>query len=177
MKGFKWHVGTLVFVLTLTMIMGVVYLRQRQLVNEPLLKRLSELEPVKNVELQREGDSQIVYVTLDYMQDLTVTYHKLHGEIGRLLGQGRYRLVIQDERNEALEAAFFAVHFALYEREQLGNFTEMAGLVSAVFQEMEIAEYRLFVDHESIFLQIHQEDAYLYTIIKRERGGKEGELP
>jgi len=177
MKGFKWQVAVLAFVLTLTMTMGVIYLRQRQLVNEPLLKRLSELEPVKSVELQREGDSQIVYVSLAYVKDLAVTYHELHEQIGRLLGQGRYRLVIQDERNEALEAALFAVHFALYEGEQRGNFTEMAELVSAILSELEIDEHKLIVDRENIFLQIRQENAYLFTIIKRERGGKEGELP
>ncbi|MBS4007155.1 MAG: hypothetical protein KGZ45_01840 [Clostridium sp.] len=177
MKGFKWHVAVLAFVLTLAMAVGVTYLRQRQLVNEPLLKRLSELEPVKSVELEQESDSQTVYVTLDYVEDLSVVYRELHEEIGRLLGQGRYRLVIQDERNEALEAAFFAVHLALYEGEQRGNFTEMAGLVSAIFQGMGIDDYKLIVDRENIFLQIREENAHLFTIIKRERGGKEVELP
>ncbi len=176
MKGFKWQVAVLAFVLTLTIVVGVSCLRQRQL-NEPLLKRLAELEPVKSVELQQESDSQTVFVALDYVEDLSVVYRELHEEIGRLLGQGRYRLVIQDERNEALEAAFFAVHLALYEGEQRGNFVEMAGLVSAVFQGMEIDEYKLVVVQENIFLQIRQEKAHLYTIIKRERGGKDVELP
>lgn len=177
MKGFKWQVAVLAFVLTLTIAVGVTYLRQRQLIDEPLFKRLSELEPVKSVELRQESDSLTVYVALDYVEDLSAVYRELHEEIGRLLGQGRYSLVIQDERDKALEAAFFAVHLALYEGEQRGNFTEMAEFVSTVFQGMGIDEHRLVVDEENIFLQIRQGNAHLFTIIKRERGGKEVELP
>lgn len=174
MKNFKWPVAVLAFVLTLALAVGLVYLRQRQLVNEPLLKRISELEPVKSVELQQDGNVQVVFVTLEYVDDLSATHRELHEEVTRLLGQGRYRLEIQDERTLDLDAAFLAVHLALYEGEQRGNFTEMGAYVADVLQSLGVDEHKLIVNQEYIYLQMRDGDTYLFEIIQRESAGREG---
>ncbi|MDW7650819.1 MAG: hypothetical protein SCK29_00065 [Bacillota bacterium] len=175
MKNFKWPVAVLAFILTLALSVGAVYLRQRQLVNEPLFKRISELEPVKTVELQQEDNTQVVVVSLEYVDDLAITHRELNEEINRLLGQKRYRLEIVDERNQALEAAFVAVHLSLYEGEHRGNFTEMGSQVKDTLKSMGISDHKVFVDSENIYLQIRDGDAYLYEIVKREKQGKDGE--
>lgn len=175
MKNFKWPVAVLAFVLTLALSVGAVQLRQRQMVNEPLFKRMSDFEKVKTVDVQLEQGTQVVVITLDYVEDFALAHRELSEEIGRLLGQKRYRLEILDGRNQALEAAFVAVHLALYEGEHRGNFTEMGDQVSAILRDMGIAEHKVMVDQGNIYLQIRQGDAYLYEIIQREYRGKDGE--
>ena len=175
MKKFKWPVAVLAFILTLALSVGLVYVRQRQLVNEPLLKRINEFETVKSVELQDDGGIQVVSVTLNYVDDFSVAHSELNEEIERLLGKERYRLEILDERNDALEAAFVAVHLALYEGEHRGNFTEMGGKVSEALVPLGFSEHKVIVDQEYIYLQIRQDDAYLFEIIKRESRVREGE--
>lgn len=175
MKNFKWPVAVLAFVLTLALSVGAVQLRQRQMVNEPLFKRMSEFEPVKKVDVQLEQGTQVVVINLDYVEDFSLTHRELNEEIERLLGQKRYRLDILDGRDQALEAAFVAVHLALYEGEHRGNFTEMGDQVSAILSDLGIPEHKVMVDNENIYLQIRQGDAYLYEIIQRKSHGKEGE--
>jgi hypothetical protein len=175
MKNIKWPIAVLAFVLTLVIAVGLVQLRQRQLVNEPLFKRVSEYEAVKTVDLQQEGNMQIVKVDLGYVDDLAIVHRELNEEIEELLGHDRFSLIIQDERNETLEAAYIAVHLALFEGEQRGNFTEMGELVVDKLQEMNMDEYRVLVDQDNIYLQIRQNEAYLYEIIVRESRGREGE--
>lgn len=175
MKHFKWPVAVLAFVLTLAVSVGAVHLRQRQMVNEPLFKRIGDLENVQKVELKREGSTQIVYVTLDYVGDLSATYRELNDEISRLLGQNRYRLELLDGRDQALEAAFLAVHLALYEGEHRGNFTEMGYKVANILAALQIEEHKVTVDSNNIYIQIKNDDAYLYEIISRENRGRDGE--
>ena len=46
MKKFKWQVAVLAFMLTLGAAVGIVKLRQRQMVNEPLYERIGSLTGV-----------------------------------------------------------------------------------------------------------------------------------
>ena len=175
MKNFKWPVAVLAFVLTLALSVGAVVLRERQLINEPLFKHLSEFESVQTVELHRENNRQIVVVTLNYVEDLGLTHRELNEEIDRLLGHNRFRLEIIDGRNQALEAAFVAVHLSLYEGEHRGNFTEMGSRVDEILLKFGITEHKVFVDSEHIYLQMRDGDAYLYEIIPRGNQGRDGE--
>ncbi|MCW3490806.1 hypothetical protein [Dethiobacter alkaliphilus] len=175
MKNLKWPVIVLAFVVTLALGVGGVYLRQHQMVDEPLFQRLSEYEPVQAVDLHKDGNQQVVVVTLDYVDDFGYIHRRLKAEIVDLLGENGFRLEIRDGRDPRLETAFSAVNLALYEGEQRGNFTEMGQQVEAALADLGIAEHKIMVDNENIYLQIRQDDAYLYEIIERGNRGKEGE--
>jgi hypothetical protein len=175
MKNFKWTITVLAFALTLALSVGAVYLRQSQLVNEPLFKRISELESVETVNLQQEGNIQVITIKLSNVKDFPGVHRQVIDEIGRLLGQKRYRLELLDERDDALESAFYAVHLALYEGERLGNFAEMGDRVGQALRSIGIENYSLSVDSEYIYIQIESGDAYLYEAIKRNDRQKAGE--
>ena len=175
MKNLKWPIIIVAFVVTLALAVGGVYLRQRQMVDEPLFQRLSEYEPVQAVDLHKDGNVQVVVVSLDYVDDFGSIHRELTEEIGDLLGPDRFRLEIRDGRDQALETAFSDVHLALYEGEHRGNFTEMGGQVAATLQSLGIADHKIMVDNENIYLQIRHGDAYLYEIVERGNRGKEGE--
>lgn len=175
MKNLKWPIIVVAFVITLALAVGGVYLRQKQMVNEPLFLRLSEYEPVQSVDIQKDGNQHVVIVTLDYVDDFGTIHRALNDEITELLGPDRFRLEIVDSRDQALTTAFREVHLALYEGEHRGNFTEMGGQVEITLQELGIADHKIMVDNENIYLQVRQGDAYLYEIVKRQSREKDGE--
>jgi hypothetical protein len=175
MKNLKWPVIVLAFIVTLSASAGLVHLRQRQMINEPLFKRVKEYEPVEEVQLRKDGSIQVVEISLGYVDNIALAHRTINDEVGRLLGAGRYKLVIQDKRNEALEAAFNAVHLALFESEQRGNFTEMRALVSETLLGLNVDDFQIMVDQENIYLQIRHGDSYLYEIVARTTRGKAGE--
>lgn len=175
MKNFKWTVAVLAFVLTLALSVGAVYLRQSQLVNEPLLKRISELESVETVHLQQDGNVQIITVKLSNVNDFPRVHRQVNDEIGRLLGRSSYRLELLDERDDALESAFYAVHLALYEGERLGNYAEMGERVDETLRSFGLDNYSLNVDTGYIYIEIQNGNAYLYEVIKRNDGQEAGE--
>ncbi len=167
MNNFKWAVAALAFVLTLIFAVGVVHFRQNQLINEPLFKRISEMESVETVNLQQEGSTQVITVKLANVKDFPGVYRKLNEEISKLLGQKSYRLMLLDERDHVLEAAFFAAHLALYEGERWGNFVEMGDRVNQAMSTFGIESYSLFVDSQYIYIKAENGEAYLYETVKR----------
>jgi len=170
MKNFKWHAAVLAFVVTLGIATGAVLLRQRQMINTPLLKRISELEPVREVRLE-EGGEKVIFVTLEYVDNLQKTYRQLHEVISEMLGEEAYRLVLVDKRSEPLEDAYYAVHFELYESEQKGSFAAAGAAVDAKLAALGLDDYRFAVDDKYIYLQLKKGDAWLYEIIERQNRG------
>ncbi len=175
MKKFKWPVAVLAFILTLSLAVGGVYLRQRQLVNEPLLKRIGEYESVEAVNLIQQGNKMIVSVQLGYVDDLAAIHEELDEEVSSLLGSKKYSLQLLDKRDRLLDDAFAAVHLALYEGEQRGNFSEMGVLVSQVIANLGMDEHKIVVNDERIYFQAKNGDKYLYEIIERGRRSEEGD--
>lgn len=175
MKKFKWKAALLAFLLTLGLSVGMMFLRQRQMVNEPLLKRLDELQSVETVELQQEDGLQVLVVKLNDVEDFPAAYQKLRQEIEKFLAKNDYRLDLLDQRDQLLSEAYLAVQLALYEGEQRGNFTEMAQYVARTLNNYEIAEHQLTVDQNNIYLKLKNEGAYLYATIKRDQQAEDGE--
>jgi hypothetical protein len=174
MKKVKWHVVLLAFILTMAISVGGVYLRQRQMVNEPLLKRIGEHSAVEAVNL-KQGDVLTVSVQLRYVDDIAAIHDELNEEISSILGRKSYRLELLDRRNVILDEAFIAIHLALYEGEQRGNFTEMGQHVAGILAEIGMQEHKLKVNDERIYFQAKYGDDYLYAIIDRTRHNEEGD--
>lgn len=175
MKKFRWRAAALAFFLTLLLSVGIILLRQRQMITEPLLKRLNELQSVQAADLKQEDGLHVVVVKLNSVEDFPAAYQQLRQEIENFLPTDYYRLDLVDKRNQSLTKAYQAVQLALYEGEQRGNFTEMAQFVAATLSEYEVTDYQLAVDPENIYLKLQHDDAYLYATIQRQQRLKEGE--
>ncbi|NLZ38376.1 MAG: hypothetical protein GX893_02050 [Firmicutes bacterium] len=175
MKNFKWTAAALAFFLTLALSVGLISLRQKQMVKEPLLKRLNELQSVQAVNIQQEDGKYVIVVKLKNVKDFPSAYRKLQQEIENFLPEDKYHLDLLDQRNQLLANAYQAVQIALYEGEQRGNFTEMAQYIARTLSEYKITEHHFTVDEENIYLKLQHDDAYLYATIKRQRWQKEGE--
>lgn len=175
MKKFRWPVAVLAFLLTLALSVGAVHFRQRQLVDEPLLRRLGELEAVQSVQLEKNGNLVTVSVSLDYVDDLASTYYLLARETEKTLGKRKYHLEVVDRRDDLLASAYTVIHLALHEAVQRGNFTEMGRLVAETMRAAGVEEHKVVVTAGHICFQARRGDSYLYSVVERRRHGEEGE--
>jgi len=175
MKNFKWHIAIIACILTLSVAVGGLYLRQRQMVDEPLLKRINAYQGVETVELIQQNNEYIILVKLGLVDDLSIVHREIDEEIRKLLGGKRYRLVIIDERDETLEAVFLRIHLGLFEAESRGNFTNMGERVNEIVEEFKLEKDKLVVDKEYIYFQAAKGQNYMYIIIERNCSGEEGD--
>lgn len=165
MKNFKWPVALLIFVSAFALLAGGITLRQRNLINKPLLERLNDLEEVKTAHLAKEDGIHMISVNLADVSDFADLYNEIDEIASSALGGGNYRIKLSDNRNETLEKAYSIAHLALYEAQRRGNFTDMAEKVNAVMAQFNIDKHRIAVDGDRIYFSAQSGEYYLYEVI------------
>ena len=165
MKNFKWPIALLIFVSAFALLAGGITLRQRNLINKPLLERLNDLEQIKTAQLAKEDGIHMISVNLADVSDFADLYNEIDGIASSALGNGNYRIKISDNRNDTLVKAYSIAHLALYEAQRRGNFTDMAEKVNATMTQFSISEYSIAVDGDRIYFSAQSGDHYLYEVI------------
>ena len=106
MKNFKWPVALLIFVSAFALLAGGITLRQRNLINKPLLERLNDLEQIKTAQLAKEDGIHMISVNPADVSDFANLYIEIDDIASSALGNGNYRIKISDNRNDTLVKAY-----------------------------------------------------------------------
>ena len=165
MKNFKWPIALLIFVSAFALLAGGITLRQRNLINKPLLERLNDLEQIKTAQLAKEDGIHIISVNLADVSDFADLYNEIDEIASSALGSGNYRIKLSDNRDETLEKAYSIAHLALYEAQRRGNFTDMAEKVDAIMAQFNISVHHIAVDGDRLYFSAQSGDHYLYEVI------------
>lgn len=160
------------FLLTAALLFGAKTAWQARHVEQPLRSAVLGVPGVELVVAGRVAGTRVFQVTLGPVSDLQTTYLAVDRAIAAGLGDSRdgYRITLVDARDEALEQAFVAIHFALYEAAARHTFTELAAAVAALGPEDGVERAAVRVDAHHIYLQLHRGDRHLYAVVPRSPG-------
>jgi len=142
---------------------------QRSTVDRPLAESFDSLGCVESFEIADEGEGATLAVRLEDVNDLRQAYLDVREAASKYI-DGQCRLEVLDRRSEALEDAFYSVHYAVYEGAETGRYSWMAGEVRRILDGAGVDRYRVRVDDENVYVQLHAGDAYLYEVIPKEAG-------
>lgn len=161
------------FAVTAALLFGARTAWQARQVDRPLLAALEAVPGVEAVRAGRTAGVRVFEVTLGPVTDLQRTYRALDRTIADRLGAPAtaYRLTVRDDRDEALEAVFFRIHFAVYEAAARSTFTDLAAVVAALDPADGVDRAEVRVDGRRIYLQLHRGDRYLYEVVPRTSPG------
>ncbi|NLJ33119.1 MAG: hypothetical protein GX349_00775 [Firmicutes bacterium] len=173
-KGFRLHIIIAVALISILLFFAGKYCYQRYLVLEPLLKQVRAIEGVRDVQVSSLGGGRLFLVSLGDVEDLVDIYGKIDGQLAEVFEEQSYALHLLDARNEKLEEVYHSIHFAIYEAIDRGNFTHLADVVAKQALANGMGKYRVTVDGERVYLQLHLGEAYLYEIVPRGEPGKGG---
>ena len=171
-KGFRLHIIVMVALVSFLLFFGGKFFYQRYLVLEPLLRQVRAIEGVEEVQVSSLGNGKLFAVSLGDVEDLVDTYGEIDRQLEEILGEQSYSLFLLDGRNKQLERVYHSIHFAIYEAIARGNFTHLAAVVNEEAADNGLGKYRVTVDNERVYLQLHLGDAYLYEIISRPEYGE-----
>lgn len=167
LKNMKWPVVIITCILCVSLFWGVYYLRQKQFIEEPLSQALQELDEVEGVTLvAKEGNIEI-YLEVQKLADLARFYETLEKTIASLY-KGEYSLIIMDEPDAAIDAAYQKIHLALYEAMAMGNYVSMGNYIDEVQAQFDLEECRVMVTDDFVYLELENGDAYLYRRFLKE---------
>jgi len=167
----QWH-GLRIPVILLALVAGlVVFFGARWLYNkfsleEPLAGALKASPAVQSFEIEKGRTAIRIIVHLAPTANLKETYHELYRQAQSVLGRQRFEIKIVDNRDEKLNRVFYSGQFAVYEAIKRGNYREMIKELEAEAAKAG-ATAAVFLDQENIYVQLQDNEHYLYEIIPR----------
>jgi len=165
-KDFKAPVAVIAFVVTLGVAMAGYSLYNRYLVEKPVQEEMSRVPGVQEVEINRENHKVTVTVTLEDMEDFAPSYRDVDKLAKERFGEGNYSLEIKDTRNQELEEVYRGLQLYLYQGIANNSFLWLNQEINKVAREHQL-KYKLSVDEDNLYLQLHKQGHYLYEVIKR----------
>ena len=116
--------------------------------------------------MQRDADGTTVNVKLGPVSDLRTTYTAITKGLEKV-SKDPIKIVVADDRDAALDQAYYRMHFAIQESLQRGTFTSAEVVVTREAATSQLKTARLYVDNDRVYLQLSDNDHYLYEVLDR----------
>lgn len=153
------------FFVTLALMMGGKYLYEGYYLKKSLENKISKIIEVKEIRVDKTEQPPSVYLRTAPIGDLQSVYKKIDKVVRQELGP-EYHIVFIDRRTPKLTEVYEKSQFAIQEAIATGCFRQMYSSVQSIAQANDVA-CRLSIDSSNIYLQIYDENGYLYEVIQR----------
>jgi hypothetical protein len=165
-KDIKIPVVVISFLLTLGILFAGMWLYKDLYVNDPLAEKLQKIPAVKEYELII--DEKSLEVTLGTVDNLKETYLEIENSIKDITNDsGAFEIKIKDNPDNLLNSVWEKAQFAVYEALEQGNFNDMAVQIKKVIEEFGLEKYKIQMDKNNIYIQLHHGDKFLYKVLQR----------
>lgn len=166
LQNLRWPVILAAMAATLAVLFGAGFVVKSQTVEEPLRAAYAKSPVVETSNIERQGDKYVIKVKFKDVPDFAPAYGDLHDETEKLLKDTPFAIQVEDHRNPKLELTFRRVNLYVQEALATGQFSAMADKVEAEAAKAGLTA-RLEVDNDRVFVQMHDSDAYLYSVAER----------
>lgn len=146
----------------------------KNVVEKTVQRVLYQDQHVSSVEIKKEKDEIVIYLTLKDVDNLMAVYLKIQDIIERQLKTQPFKLKIVNNISPIIKDLYYdEIQFIIYEALQTGEFTQMKAQLDKIqYMESQITpkpvEIKVFIDVENLYLQIKSNEYTLYEVIKRE---------
>lgn len=168
-QGIRIKYVILAFLFVLALLFGGQMVYQKIGYNQPVRQVLEAHPGIESFEIDNEAPVMRILVKLERTDNLMNEYQQLNRRLWAANSGRPYELVIEDERNAALDNALHKSQFAVYQAIIQGNFPEMVQVVDSHAREAG-AEARVFVDNRNVYIQMETADHYLMSVVPRTTG-------
>lgn len=165
-QKFKWKQIVAGFAATLIILFLGNYMWHRTAVERPLIQVLLQDEAVEDAVFHSDGRNSRVEVEVKDVQRFADAARRITDTVKKM--QPTTQVIFVDNSNDLLSDLYEEFHFAVFEARANGNFVQMNDSFLNEVQDNGLSAYRLEVDNEAIYVQLHLGDAYLYRVVSLE---------
>jgi|GEM_PF-1111110 len=155
----------------LGLFLGSYNLYQKYLVEQPLVKKISNIEEVKSVAINKKDKTYFIEVSLNQVKNIQKTYNNIDAAVREIIKKDNYEIKVKDHRNPQLEQLFQELQPSIYQGLAQMQYQWLDYHIIERSQEEGISA-NLFVDEKRLYIQLEKGKSYLYCIIDYE-GGEE----
>lgn len=167
LQGLRIPVIILVFISALGLAILSESLVHGNQVTNPLVADLQSVAGVSQATVEGRGNKTKVNVYLEDGIDLISVYPNITALVERYLGPNTGHLYLTDGRDANLTDMYHALRFQIEEGLATGHFTRMASEVAAAAEGAGISTHRIYMDSQNVYVQLHDDTAYLYEVVPR----------
>ncbi|MDD2509700.1 MAG: hypothetical protein PHG94_00990 [Syntrophomonas sp.] len=163
---FRVFISIAALILSLGVFLGAYNLYVKWGIEKPLKAELLVQEGVKKVEVNKGEKGYEIKVELKKVDNIQQSYVDISRVLNSRLNDGDYELKIGDQRNQDLQAFFNTLQPAIYEALADKCFIWLNELLAEKVAAQGM-KHAMYIDKERLYLQIWDEQKYLYEVIER----------
>lgn len=167
LRGIRFWLVIAVCTFTLALLLGGRWFYQQRFVETNLVRELRNVPGVETVNVIEKKDYIQIRLGLGKVWDLQKTYVKIRETVSEVYDLSGVRIDIVNKPDPDLEAVWARAQFAVYQALIQGNFTEMAEVIDRQTGQAGVANSKVQMDWDNVYLQLQQGDNYSYYVIPR----------
>lgn len=184
--GYKVHIILITCVVIIAVGFGANKFVYGRHVTETLERDFAALPGVVAAQLHDRDQKTVVSLRVENVADFPSLYKQASEMANARLGRDAADVLIDDDRNDDLKAAYERIHLALYEGAATGGFIRMEQHVREVLHDdstrsdpeadASAIEYKISVDDDAVYIELVGRGGQLYERIPRSHGTAAGIL-
>ncbi len=135
--------------------------------DRPVERVLAQTPEVLSYDVAWQGDILVATVVLAPGVDLPGTFARLDQQLSHILGERKFRLLVNDGRNGELAETYRVMRLYLEEAVASGRYTWAEQKVREIASQHGLDWARLSIDEERLYLELQDGTAYLYAVVAR----------
>lgn len=181
-RGIKLNIVIVVSLIVLLLFFVGQNLLKLYNVDKPLNNELMALQDVSDVEIKEDGNGFIINLTISPGSDFYNIYNEVEQITNKRLGKKLKEFKFKDDSAE-LQNEYYRLHYAIYEGIANKQFVTMESNIKELSKELNIDDYKLWVDSKAVYLQLNKANKNLYRripyigqtlVVSAEGGGSSG---
>lgn len=165
-RGYKIDLVVVLALLTLLILIGGHVAYERIFIEHPLLNQLQSIPGVVTASVEKATDSYNITLGSTVNNNLPTIYRQAAEVAQHILGSNHFTLRIIDNRTTALETIYWQIQIYIEEAVAQGNFSVAAEKISELAKQAGV-QANFYVDEERVYLELLQNEAYLYAVRPR----------
>lgn len=167
-KGLRMQIIILIFLLSLSLLLGGQWVYQKNHVQGNLVEKLNNIDGVYSSSIEKNNrQNSLIKIHLEEVEDLRHVYRQAVSTAADHLRTEAFSIEIVDRPNQVLISIWETTHLSIYQSLAQFSYDEIGGKISTEAQKHDRIKYRVQMDWDHVYLQLHDEGNYLYQIIPR----------
>ncbi|KJS82782.1 MAG: hypothetical protein JM58_13935 [Peptococcaceae bacterium BICA1-8] len=155
----------LIFVLTTGVLFGAYFLYKQFFVNQPLSVTLDNSELISEYQFIQDRKKPILKIKLNRVENFSELFQGFLTSSGQVLTEKHLEIQLSSSPNAKLIEFYQEINPSLFEAITLGNYSELQQKIED--GNNNLSKARLTISEKYIFLELEDDDRYLYYVLDR----------
>ncbi|MEW6661170.1 MAG: hypothetical protein ACOY9Y_03585 [Bacillota bacterium] len=167
LKGLRLPIIVIIFLVSLSLLLGGQWIYQKKHVQGNLIEQLNNIDGVYSSIIDKSNKHTQIKIHLGEVNDLRHVYMQVTSVAAAHLKSEEFTLEIVDQPNQQLKSLWEVSHLSIYQSLAQAQFDEIDRKISIEAKKHDNIKYKVQMDWDNIYVQLHAEGDYLYRIIPR----------